>query len=134
MPSLDTFFLSQVGYLLSANCLFILFSMSIVKTSNMTLQHNFVQSKMRKQCHDSQNSRCSFGHHWLCRLNKYTMTTMQHILSAAEHVVMLHSCLKHLCKKSVHLVKTQNKERTVCKDDKMPDHHHIAQHKQSPAC
>lgn len=53
---------------------------------------------------------------------------------AAEHVMMLHSCLKHLHKKSVHLVKTQNKERTVCKDDKMPDHHHIAQRKQLPAC
>lgn len=32
---------------------------------------------------------------------------------AAEHVMMLHSCLKHLHKKSVHLVKTQNKEQSV---------------------
>lgn len=105
----------------AANCLFILFTMFTLKASNMTLKHNFVQSKMRKQCHDSQNSCCSFGHRWLYRVNKYTENNDKQWQQCSKFplqpstVMILHSCFKHPHKKSVHSGKNTKKreEQTV---------------------
>lgn len=121
----------------AADCLFIIFIMFTPKTSNTTLKHNFIQSKMTKQCHASQNTRYSFGHCWLYRVNKYTENNdkqwQQCSFSLQQNTVMIiHSCFKHLHKKSVHSGKNTKQEKNK-QDDKMPDHHHIVQCKQLPA-